>query len=143
MDSIYWRRVGRRKSWIVPIQLLTAWMLFACAGLTQRLYEEVRMQGLQVRGRLLLQSHVTGHRVTMRHVLAMRHSSLARWAARRPRGPKPCRSCLAPVPLQAHVTALTGIFLVFVFLMATQVGARAAPISPAAPRAYVASRSPP
>ncbi|KAG2434741.1 hypothetical protein HXX76_007630 [Chlamydomonas incerta] len=60
VDSVYFKSVGRRKSWIVPIQLLTAALLLGCAGWIQRLYEA------------------------------------------------------------ADVVSLTGLFLVFVFLMATQ-----------------------
>jgi PAT family acetyl-CoA transporter-like MFS transporter 1 len=39
VDSLYSRRLGRRKSWIVPIQLLTAYLLIACADWIQNLYE--------------------------------------------------------------------------------------------------------
>ncbi|KAG2491940.1 hypothetical protein HYH03_009673 [Edaphochlamys debaryana] len=60
VDSVYSRKLGRRKSWIVPIQLLTAWLLVGSAEWVQALFEA------------------------------------------------------------ADVWALTGLFLVFVFLMATQ-----------------------
>ncbi|KAG2442242.1 hypothetical protein HYH02_009726 [Chlamydomonas schloesseri] len=39
VDSVYLRSVGRRKSWIVPIQLLTAALLLGCANWIQELYE--------------------------------------------------------------------------------------------------------
>lgn len=39
VDALYLRRVGRRKSWIVPIQLLTAWLMIACAERVQAQYE--------------------------------------------------------------------------------------------------------
>lgn len=35
VDSVYSRRVGRRKSWIVPIQLITAALLLLCSDYIQ------------------------------------------------------------------------------------------------------------
>ncbi len=35
VDSVYSRRVGRRKSWIVPIQLVTAALLLLCSDYIQ------------------------------------------------------------------------------------------------------------
>ncbi|KAJ9530273.1 hypothetical protein QJQ45_023560, partial [Haematococcus lacustris] len=43
VDSLYSTRLGRRKTWIVPIQLLTAAGLFFCAPLVGSLYEAARI----------------------------------------------------------------------------------------------------
>ncbi|KXZ54733.1 hypothetical protein GPECTOR_4g802 [Gonium pectorale] len=46
VDSVYSRRIGRRRSWILPIQTLTAVLLVCCAGWVQRLYEAADVWGL-------------------------------------------------------------------------------------------------
>ncbi|EFJ47264.1 hypothetical protein VOLCADRAFT_81605 [Volvox carteri f. nagariensis] len=40
VDSLYSRWLGRRKSWIVPIQLITAYLLITCADWIQSLYDQ-------------------------------------------------------------------------------------------------------
>ncbi|GLI67167.1 hypothetical protein VaNZ11_011380 [Volvox africanus] len=40
VDSLYSSRVGRRKSWIIPIQLITAYLLISHAEWIQDLYEQ-------------------------------------------------------------------------------------------------------
>lgn len=46
VDSCYSASFGRRKSWIVPVQLATAAMLVACAGLIQRLFDAADVNAL-------------------------------------------------------------------------------------------------
>lgn len=81
VDSCYSASFGRRKSWIVPVQLATAAMLVACAGLIQRLFDA------------------------------------------------------------ADVNALTALFLVFVFLAATQVSVRLCACICTARRSKVATQA--
>ena len=39
-------RIGRRKSWIIPVQLVTAGMLILCSGTIQKLYEAADVSAL-------------------------------------------------------------------------------------------------
>ena len=44
VDSVFSPAFGRRKSWIVPLQLISALLMFACAG-----WAESRLQAVDVR----------------------------------------------------------------------------------------------
>ena len=37
VDSIYFKKFGRRKSWLIPVQLLIAVLMFATANISQKL----------------------------------------------------------------------------------------------------------
>lgn len=46
VDSCFSARMGRRKSWIVPVQLVTASMLVLCAGWINTLFEAADVASL-------------------------------------------------------------------------------------------------